>query len=139
MWCCRWNEIWQGKPKYSEETALVPLCPQQIPHGSVQRSNPGPHDGKIATNRLSYGTTEFVLTIVFANKNHFQQTEPLRLYQMRPSLSYENCEFFRAMVLCCIDCVQFVADYGLDREIFSIRLNVQKKVKTIPVTGRRDS
>jgi hypothetical protein len=27
-----WNENWQGKPKYSEEAALVPLCPPQIPY-----------------------------------------------------------------------------------------------------------
>jgi hypothetical protein len=27
-----WNEDWQGKPKYSEETCPVPLCPPQIPY-----------------------------------------------------------------------------------------------------------
>jgi hypothetical protein len=32
LWSNRWNENWQGKPKYSEKTAPVPLCPPQIPH-----------------------------------------------------------------------------------------------------------
>jgi hypothetical protein len=27
----RWNEDWQGKPKYSEKTCPAPLCPPQIP------------------------------------------------------------------------------------------------------------
>jgi hypothetical protein len=32
VWSSRWNENWQGKPKYSEKTCTVPLCPPQIPH-----------------------------------------------------------------------------------------------------------
>jgi len=28
-----WNDIDRGKPKYSEKTCPVPLCPPQIPHG----------------------------------------------------------------------------------------------------------
>jgi hypothetical protein len=24
--------LWQGKPKYTEETSPVPLCPTHIPH-----------------------------------------------------------------------------------------------------------
>jgi hypothetical protein len=30
-WSSRWND-WEGKPKYSEKPATVPLCPPQIPH-----------------------------------------------------------------------------------------------------------
>jgi hypothetical protein len=32
MWSSRWKENWQEKPKYSENTYPVPLCPPQIPH-----------------------------------------------------------------------------------------------------------
>jgi hypothetical protein len=32
MWRSWWNEKWQGKPKYLEKPAPVPLCPPQIPH-----------------------------------------------------------------------------------------------------------
>jgi hypothetical protein len=32
VWSSRWNENWQGKPKYSEKPASVPLCPPQMPH-----------------------------------------------------------------------------------------------------------
>jgi hypothetical protein len=48
----RWNENWQGKPKYSEETcssATNPTWPDL-------ESNPGRRDGKPATNRVSCGT-----------------------------------------------------------------------------------
>jgi hypothetical protein len=30
-WKSRWND-WQGKPKYSQKTYLMPLCPTQIPN-----------------------------------------------------------------------------------------------------------
>jgi hypothetical protein len=42
-----WNDILQGKPKYSEKTYPVPLCPPQIP---------GLRGERPATNRLSHGT-----------------------------------------------------------------------------------
>jgi hypothetical protein len=32
VWSSRWNENWQGKPKYWKKTSPVPLCPAQIPH-----------------------------------------------------------------------------------------------------------
>jgi hypothetical protein len=33
-WMCssQWNENWQGKPKYSEKSTPVPLCPPKIPY-----------------------------------------------------------------------------------------------------------
>jgi hypothetical protein len=30
--------IWQGKPKYSEKSAPIPLCPRQIPHAARTRN-----------------------------------------------------------------------------------------------------
>jgi hypothetical protein len=32
VWSSRWNDDWQGKPKYLEKPAPVPLCPPQNPH-----------------------------------------------------------------------------------------------------------
>jgi hypothetical protein len=34
-WSSRWNENWQGKPKYSEKPAPVPLYLPQIPHDLI--------------------------------------------------------------------------------------------------------
>jgi hypothetical protein len=56
MWSSRWNDNWQGKPKYSEKT-----CPSAtLSTTNLARpdlgSNPGSRGGKPATNRLSYGT-----------------------------------------------------------------------------------
>jgi hypothetical protein len=31
MWSSRWNDNWQGKPKYSKKPVPVPLFPSQIP------------------------------------------------------------------------------------------------------------
>jgi hypothetical protein len=49
MWRSRWDENWQGKPKYSEKT-----CPSV----TLSTINPTCPDlgSKPATNRLSYGT-----------------------------------------------------------------------------------
>jgi hypothetical protein len=56
VWSSRWNENWQGKPKYSDKTrpsatscTTNPTCPDL-------GSNPGRRGGKPATNRLSYST-----------------------------------------------------------------------------------
>jgi hypothetical protein len=56
VWSSRWNENWQGKPKYSEKT---------YPSATLSTTNPtwpdlgsilGRCGGKLVTNRLSYGT-----------------------------------------------------------------------------------
>jgi hypothetical protein len=47
--------FWQGKHKYSEKIAPVPLCPPQTPHACPD-AKPARRGGKPATNRLSYGT-----------------------------------------------------------------------------------
>jgi hypothetical protein len=59
LWSNRWNEDWQGKPKYSEKTCpsatLSTTNPTWPDSGSDPGSNPGRSCGKPATNRLSYG------------------------------------------------------------------------------------
>jgi hypothetical protein len=58
VWSSRWNENWQGKPKYSEKTCPSAALCTTNPIWSDLGSNPGRHGGKPATN-LSYGTAIF--------------------------------------------------------------------------------
>jgi hypothetical protein len=51
----RWNEDWQGKPKYSEKTCPSATFSTTNPTWRDPGSNPGRRGGKPATNRLSYG------------------------------------------------------------------------------------
>jgi hypothetical protein len=51
----RWNEDWQGKPKYSEKTCQSATLSRTNPTWPDPGSNPGRRGGKPATNRLSYG------------------------------------------------------------------------------------
>jgi hypothetical protein len=55
MWSSRWNENWQGKPKYSEKTCPSTTLSTTDPTSSELGSNPGRRGEKPATNRLSYG------------------------------------------------------------------------------------
>jgi hypothetical protein len=53
---------WQGKLKYSEKTFTSACLSTTIPT-CCSDANPGRHNGKPATNRLSYGTAKnFILT-----------------------------------------------------------------------------
>jgi hypothetical protein len=51
----RWNEDWQGKPKYSKKTCPGATLTTTNPTWPDPGSNPGRRGGKPATNRLSYG------------------------------------------------------------------------------------
>jgi hypothetical protein len=55
-WSISWNENWQGKPKYSEKTCPNATLSTTYPTWHDLGSNPGRCSGKLATNRLSYGT-----------------------------------------------------------------------------------
>jgi hypothetical protein len=69
--CSRWNENWQGKPKYSEKT-----CPSATLFTTNSTSpdlglNPGRRGGKPAINRLSYGTVsswDLVLPLTYVHR-----------------------------------------------------------------------
>jgi hypothetical protein len=54
-WSSRWNENWQGKPKYSEKGYPSATLSITNPTWLDLGSNPGCRGGKPATNRLSYG------------------------------------------------------------------------------------
>jgi hypothetical protein len=56
VWSSRWNENWQGKPKYSEKTCPSAALSTTDATWHDLVSNPGRCCGKPATNRLSYGT-----------------------------------------------------------------------------------
>jgi hypothetical protein len=60
VWSSRWNENWQGKPKYSEKTCPSATLSTTNPIWPDLGSNP-------ATNRLSYGTA---LIIKYESKIH---------------------------------------------------------------------
>jgi hypothetical protein len=56
-WINWWNENWQGKLKHSEKTCRSATLSTTNPTLSDLELNPGRHGGKLATNRLSYGTS----------------------------------------------------------------------------------
>jgi hypothetical protein len=60
----------QGKPKYSEKTCPVPLCPPQNPTWIDPGANPGLRGERPATNRLSHGTAFlFVMGTILITRN----------------------------------------------------------------------
>jgi hypothetical protein len=54
----RWNEDWQGKPKYSEKPFPSATLSTTNPTWPDPGSNPGRRGGKPATNRLSHGAAK---------------------------------------------------------------------------------
>jgi hypothetical protein len=59
FWSNWWNEIWQGKPKYSEKTYPSATLSPQNPTWQTRSRTPDRSGGKPATNRLSYGAPFF--------------------------------------------------------------------------------
>jgi hypothetical protein len=58
LWSNWWNEDWQGKRKYSEKTCPGATLFTTNPTWLDPSSNRSHHGGKLATNRLSYVTTQ---------------------------------------------------------------------------------
>jgi hypothetical protein len=56
MWSSRWNENWQGKLKYSEETCPTATLSTTNPTWPDLSPNQGRRGGRQETNSLSYGT-----------------------------------------------------------------------------------
>jgi hypothetical protein len=61
LWSNRWNENWQGKPKYSEKTCPSATLPTKSPHG-LTRARTRAAKWEAGDNRLSYGTAILGLT-----------------------------------------------------------------------------
>jgi hypothetical protein len=55
LWSNWWNEDWQGKSKYSENTCPNATLSTTNPTRPEPGTNPGRRGGSPATNRLSYG------------------------------------------------------------------------------------
>jgi hypothetical protein len=53
MWSSRWNENWQGKPKYSEKNWHSATFSTTNPTWTQLGSNPGRRSGKQASNRTA--------------------------------------------------------------------------------------
>jgi hypothetical protein len=68
MWSSRWNENWQGIPKYSEKTCPSATLSTAKPTWPDLGSNPGRRCGKPATNRLNYGTACFWTLYIVQSK-----------------------------------------------------------------------
>jgi hypothetical protein len=64
VWSSRWNEDWQGKPKYSEKTCPSATLSTTNPTYPDLGSNPCRRGGKPATNRLSYGAAPVVIPLL---------------------------------------------------------------------------
>jgi hypothetical protein len=59
MCSCRWNENWQGKPKYSEQTS--PNATLSTTNPTWPGFEPGPPRWEPAINRLSCGTAKWLV------------------------------------------------------------------------------
>jgi hypothetical protein len=61
MWSSKWNENWQGRPKYSEKK--LPQCHLSTTNSTCNGldSKPGSSGGKPAMNHLSYSTAYFTV------------------------------------------------------------------------------
>jgi hypothetical protein len=69
VWTIWWNENWQGKQKYSEETCpSVTLSTTNLTWPDLG-SNPGRRGGKPATNRLSYVTVIALYITQYKKRN----------------------------------------------------------------------
>jgi hypothetical protein len=90
VWSSRWNENWQGKPKYLEKDCPSATLSTTIPTWPDRGSNSGRREGKPATNRLSYGAAELELTLsrwffldklivteIARNSSHFGKADDL--------------------------------------------------------------
>jgi hypothetical protein len=68
VWSSRWNENWQGKPKYSEKTCPRATLSTTNPTWPDLGLNPGRRRGeKPVTNRPSYGTAHVDVISAFCS------------------------------------------------------------------------
>jgi hypothetical protein len=71
VWSSRWNENWQGKPKYSEKILPSAILSTVNPTWSDLGSNPGRRCRKQATNHLTYDTAWKISYITNCKIYHF--------------------------------------------------------------------
>jgi hypothetical protein len=86
LWRNWWNEVWQGKPKYSEKTCPSATLSTTNPTWLDPILNPGRRDGKPATNRLSYGAA--FRDLLNACQFGFRARHSTTLQLMRPTTTW---------------------------------------------------
>jgi hypothetical protein len=88
-------KIWQGKPKYSEETYPSATLSTTNPTGPDPGWNPGRRGGKSATNRLSYGAAlDIVLLHLLLHTFHLYSYCNSRDQVSRPCKTTDKHIFF---------------------------------------------
>jgi hypothetical protein len=105
LWSNWWNEDWQGKTKYSEKTCPSATLSTTNPTWPDPGSNQGRRCGKTATNRLSYGAANPVVTTYNTSfsilKQCIQPTECLCVFRMIMTInSYGFSEQRQPVGLC---------------------------------------
>jgi hypothetical protein len=102
-WSSRWNENWQGKPKYSEKTYPTFTLSTTNPTWPDLCLTPGHRGGKPAINRLSYGTAvRFDLGMLYIIEiNEIRAVSLLVWFQFQMNL----CSFAPLTQFCLILCL----------------------------------
>jgi hypothetical protein len=77
MWSRRWNEKWQGNPKYSERNCPSATLSTTNPTRPDLGSNQGRRGGKPATSRQSYGTAFSLAHLLVLRKEENFETSAL--------------------------------------------------------------
>jgi hypothetical protein len=83
VWSSRWNENWQGKPKYSEKTFTSATLSTTNPTWPDLASNPGLRGGKPATNRLSYILRLIYPLKLWPSSNIWERQQQTKFYSRR--------------------------------------------------------
>jgi hypothetical protein len=99
VWGIRWNESWQGKPKYLDKSWTNATLSTTSPIWRGLRSNPGRCGGKPITDHPSYGKSCSLYywqrsLMKYKNKHAFSFTFSVLSYFFRPllfSLSFFDC------------------------------------------------
>jgi hypothetical protein len=102
LWSNRWNEDWQGKPKYSEKTCPSGTLPKTNPTWSDTGSNPGRRDGNqrvtawTMARPLSSG-----LTTSFSRRNQLIICQICYLQHLLPSSEAQGFPTFVLLLQPC--------------------------------------
>jgi hypothetical protein len=104
LWSSWWNEDWQGKPKYSENTYPSATLSTTNPTWPDLGSNPGRRGGKPATNRLSYGTAPYcnISDDGWDRTRHVLNTSPVRYCQIINGDCWDRIsDLLNTRIVCC--------------------------------------
>jgi hypothetical protein len=98
-WRNRWND-WQGKPKYSEKTCPVPLCPPQTPHAALTRAQAA----AVGSQRLTAWATARPIYFIYFSSYVFRYRPIHFLIHLLQFSSHHHAhmsQFYRALLDSC--------------------------------------